>query len=52
MVVRRDERQAPTAPGTQRLFYLTSRLNTQGTHIKDWKLLIASARRQAERRAR
>jgi hypothetical protein len=34
--------QAPNAPGTQRLFYLTSRLNPRGTHIEKWKLLIAS----------
>ncbi len=35
--------QAPNAPGTQRLFYLTSRLNPRGTHIENWKLLIASS---------
>jgi hypothetical protein len=34
--------QAPHAPGTQRLFYLTSRLNTKGTKIENWKLMIAS----------
>jgi hypothetical protein len=34
---------APNAPGTQRLFYLTSRLNPDGTPIEDWKLLIASS---------
>jgi len=36
--------QAPNAPGTQRLFYLTSRLNPKGTPIENWKLLIASSR--------
>jgi cytochrome c553 len=35
--------QAPNAPGTQRLFYLTSHLNPKGTHIENWKLLIASS---------
>jgi hypothetical protein len=34
--------QAPNAPGTQRLFYLTSRLNPVGTKIENWKLLIQS----------
>jgi len=34
--------QAPHAPGTHRLFYLTSRLNTVGTPIEGWKLLVAS----------
>jgi len=34
--------QAPHAPGTQRLFYLTSRLNTAGTPIEGWKLLVAA----------
>jgi len=34
--------QAPNARGTQRLFYLTSRLNPKGTQIENWKLLIAS----------
>ena len=34
--------QAPHAPATQRLFYLTSRLNPKGTPIENWKLLIAS----------
>ena len=28
---------------TQRLLYLTSRLDTKGTPIEDWKLLIASS---------
>lgn len=44
--------QAPTAPGTQRLFYLTSRLRTQGTLIEDWKLLIASTPGPVQPRAR
>jgi hypothetical protein len=35
--------QAPHAPGTQRLFYLTSRLNTAGTPIEGWKLLVANS---------
>ena len=35
--------QAPNAKGTQRLFYLTSRLNTAGTPIANWKLLIVSS---------
>jgi Cytochrome P460 len=35
--------QAPDAPGTQRLFYLTSRLNTRGTPIENWRLMIASS---------
>jgi hypothetical protein len=34
---------APNAPGTQRLFYLTSRLRTEGTPIEHWKLLITSS---------
>jgi hypothetical protein len=34
--------QAPTAAATQRLLYLTSRLDTAGTPIENWKLLIAS----------
>jgi hypothetical protein len=43
--------QAPQAPGTQRLFYLTSRLRTAGTPIENWKLLLASSAVQAARRA-
>ena len=35
--------QAPNAAGTQRLLYLTSRLNTKGTPIEGWRLLIASS---------
>jgi Cytochrome P460 len=34
--------QAPNAAATQRLLYLTSRLDTKGTPIENWKLLIAS----------
>ena len=42
--------QAPQAPGTQRLFYLTSRLNTEGTPIEGWKLLLATSPAKAPRR--
>ncbi len=35
--------QAPNSPATQRLYYLTSNLQTKGTPIEDWKLQIASA---------
>ena len=35
--------QAPNARGTQRLFYLTSRLNVRGTPIENWRLLVASS---------
>jgi hypothetical protein len=35
--------QAPNAPATQRLYYLTSNLQTKGTAIEGWKLLIAKA---------
>jgi len=35
--------QAPNAPGTQRLLYLTSRLKPKGTPIEGWRLLIASS---------
>jgi len=38
--------QAPTAPATQRLYYLTSNLQTKGTPIEDWKFQIASATQQ------
>lgn len=34
---------APTGPATQRLYYLTSRLETEGTLIEGWKLKTASA---------
>ena len=40
---------APNAPGTQRLFYLTSRLRTEGTPVENWKLLIASSEAQITR---
>ena len=42
--------QAPNAEGTKRLFYLTSRLKTKGTHIENWRLKIASAERRMQRR--
>ena len=35
--------QAPNEPATQRLYYLTSNLQTKGTPIENWKLGIASA---------
>jgi len=35
--------QAPNGPATQRLYYLTSNLQTKGTAIENWKVLIASA---------
>ena len=35
--------QAPNVAATQRLLYLTSRLDTTGTPIENWKLLIASS---------
>lgn len=35
-------KQAPNEPATQRLYYLTSNLRTQGTPIENWKLEIAS----------
>lgn len=34
--------QAPDAPATERLLYLTSRLDTRGTPIENWKFRIAS----------
>lgn len=34
---------APDGPATQRLYYLASRLKTEGTLIEDWKLKTASA---------
>ena len=43
--------QAPNAPGTQRLFYLTSRLNTKGTPIENWRLLVASSPAVVPKRA-
>ena len=35
--------QAPNEPATQRLYYLTSNLQTKGTPIEDWKFLITQA---------
>jgi hypothetical protein len=43
--------QAPNAPGTQRLYYLTSRLNTKGTPIENWRLLVASSPAVTPKRA-
>ncbi|MGR3803106.1 cytochrome P460 family protein [Marinibacterium profundimaris] len=34
---------APDGPATQRLYYLASRLKTEGTRIEDWKLATAQA---------
>jgi hypothetical protein len=34
--------QAPNEPATQRLYYLTSNLQTKGTAIENWKFQIAS----------
>jgi hypothetical protein len=39
----KDRFTGANGPATQRLYYITSRLNTQGTPIENWKLLIASA---------
>ncbi|MFZ5962049.1 hypothetical protein ACOXXX_03780 [Thalassococcus sp. BH17M4-6] len=39
---------APGGPATQRLYYLASRLKTEGTLIEGWKLRTASASAQAE----
>lgn len=36
-------RQAPNEPATQRLYYLTSNLQTKGTAIENWKFEIAKA---------
>jgi hypothetical protein len=35
--------QAPDGPATRRLMYLTSRLDTKGTPVANWKLPIAAA---------
>ena len=35
--------QAPDYPATKRLYYLTSNLQTKGTHMENWKLKIVSA---------
>src|SRR5689334_16569460 len=42
--------QAPDAPATQQLYYLTSNLNPKGTAIQDWKLRIATASELASAR--
>lgn len=39
--------QAPNGPATQRLYYLTSNLQTKGTPIENWKFLITSASQTA-----
>jgi hypothetical protein len=36
-------KQAPNEPATQRLYYLTSNLQTKGTAIENWKFEIAEA---------
>ena len=40
---------APDQPGTQRLYYLTSHLNTEGTPIENWKLPLVSATASVEK---
>ena len=42
---------APNGAGTQRLYYLTSRLKTKGTPIEGWRLLVASSPPATPRRA-
>ncbi len=39
--------QAPNEPATQRLYYLTSNLQTKGTPIENWKLEITKASQTA-----
>ena len=39
--------QVPDGPATQRLYYLTSNLQTKGTPIENWKVLITSASQSA-----
>jgi hypothetical protein len=39
--------QAPNEPATQRLYYLTSNLQTKGTPIENWKFQIATANQAA-----
>ena len=39
--------QAPNGPATQRLYYLTSNLQTKGTPIENWKFRIATASQTA-----
>jgi hypothetical protein len=36
-------KQAPDQPATQRLYYLTSNLQTKGTPMENWKFAIASS---------
>jgi hypothetical protein len=36
-------KQAPDQPATQRLYYLTSNLQTKGTAIENWKFAINSS---------
>ena len=42
--------QAPDGPATQRLYYLTSNLQTKGTPIENWKFQITSASQTANLR--
>jgi hypothetical protein len=42
--------QAPNGPATQRLYYLTSNLQTKGTQIENWKLRIATSSQKANAR--
>ena len=42
--------QAPDSPATQRLYYLTSNLQTKGTPIENWKFQITSATQTASLR--
>jgi hypothetical protein len=42
--------QAPNGPATQRLYYLTSNLQTKGTPIENWKLQIATASQETTAR--
>lgn len=39
--------QSPNGPATQRLYYLTSNLQTKGTPIENWKLPIATTSQSA-----
>ncbi len=43
------DKTPPTGPATQRLYYLTSNLQTKGTSIEDWKFQIATASEVATR---
>ncbi len=42
--------QAPNSPATQRLYYLTSNLQTKGTPIENWKFQITQASQTANLR--